>query len=37
LINARQPRLASLPLILDIPHVYFEFTIILHRRNLQPR
>jgi len=35
LINASQPRLACEGLILDIPHVYFEFAVGFHEGNLQ--
>src|SRR6266511_342727 len=37
LINASEPRLACLVLILDIPLVYFVFIIVDHGGNLQPR
>jgi hypothetical protein len=37
LINASEPGLACLVLILDILHVYFEFVVGNHAGNLQPR
>ena len=37
LINASQPRLARLVLILDIPLVYFVFNITDYAGNLRPR
>jgi hypothetical protein len=37
LIDASQPGLPRLALILDIPHVYFEFVFAGHAGNLQPR
>jgi hypothetical protein len=35
LIDASQPGLACQGLILDIPHVYFEFAVGFHAGNLQ--
>ena len=34
LVNASQPRLACLALILHIPDVYFVFDVFIHGRNL---
>jgi hypothetical protein len=37
LINASKPGFRPLTLILDIPHVYFVFAVIVHAGNLQPQ
>jgi hypothetical protein len=36
-IDASQPRFTGLALILDIPLVYFVFSVIVHAGNLPPR